>query len=74
VGGTVRRGKPVEGGCLDHRAAPENAQRSKNLPGSVNHVNDDVERIEEALMRRRFDEWTFRGTSLLFPIVLAMPA
>jgi hypothetical protein len=35
-------------------------------------VNDDEEKIEEALMRRRFDEWTFRGVSLLFPIVLAM--
>lgn len=35
-------------------------------------MNDDEEKIEEALMRRRFDEWTFRGVSLLFPIVLAM--
>jgi hypothetical protein len=35
-------------------------------------VNNDEEKIEEALMRRRFDEWTFRGVSLLFPIVLAM--
>lgn len=35
-------------------------------------MNDDAEKIEEALMRRRFDEWTFRGVSLLFPIVLAM--
>jgi hypothetical protein len=34
-------------------------------------VNHDEEKIEEALMRRRFDEWTFRGVSLLFPIVLA---
>jgi hypothetical protein len=35
-------------------------------------VNDDEEKIEEALMRRRFDEWTFRGVTLLFPIVFAM--
>ncbi len=35
-------------------------------------MNDDEETIEEALMRRRFDEWTFRGVSFLFPIVLAM--
>jgi hypothetical protein len=35
-------------------------------------VNDDEEKTEEALMRRRFDEWTIRGVSLLFPIVLAI--
>jgi hypothetical protein len=35
-------------------------------------VNNDEEKIEEALMRRRFDEWTFRGVSLLYPIVIAM--
>jgi hypothetical protein len=37
-------------------------------------LNDDEEKIEEALMRRRFDEWTFRGVSLLFPIVLVIAA
>jgi hypothetical protein len=35
-------------------------------------VNDDEEKIEDALMLRRFDEWTLRGVSLLFPIVLAI--
>ncbi len=35
-------------------------------------MNDDEGTIEEALMRRRFDEWTLRAVSLLFPIVLAM--
>lgn len=57
---------------MDHWAAASDAPRNKNLPGSVSQVNDDDEKIEEALMRRRFDEWTFRGVSLLFPIVLAM--
>jgi hypothetical protein len=57
---------------LGHRPSSKNAPRNENLPGSVSHVNNDEEKIEEALMRRRFDEWTFRGVSLLFPIVLAM--
>jgi hypothetical protein len=35
-------------------------------------VNDDEENIEEALMRRRFDEWTFRGVTLFFPVVIAL--
>lgn len=47
-------------------------RETKNMPGSINHVNDEEEKIEEALMRRRFDEWTFRGVTFLFPIVLAM--
>jgi hypothetical protein len=48
------------------------APGKQNLSGSINRVNNDEEKIEEALMRRRFDEWTFRGVSLLFPMVLAM--
>jgi hypothetical protein len=35
VGGTVRRGKPVEGRSLDHRAALEDAAGNENLPGDM---------------------------------------
>ena len=35
-------------------------------------MDEEEKDAEDALMRRRFDEWTFRGVTLIVPIVIAL--